>query len=180
VQRTRRVHLARVGTHPGDQFAEGVVAAAGVLEQITLEAAGVRQKLADRHGLAHRPVADTERRQVATHRGVELHHALGDQLHHQRRGPHLGDRTDLEHAVHRRRHTGIAVDHARGRLDQLPTSPDRDNSTRHAMTPSRLIEQRLKVHIENRTQSASHRRSAQNAQLMFHRLAPLSVTAVSR
>ena len=82
-----------------DVLLDRVVAAAGVGEDVALESRLVAQQLTrgDRRG--GRLVLELELGQVAADRGVEVEHALVDELHDERRGPDLRDRADLEHRV---------------------------------------------------------------------------------
>ncbi len=97
------VHVAR----------QRVVAAAGVDEDVTVEAAGVAQQVADRDGVAGVRVADLEVGEVVAHRAVEVDQALVGEHQHQGRGVDLADRARQEERVGRHRAAGADAEHAR-------------------------------------------------------------------
>ena len=114
----------------GDVPLECVVAAAGVGEDVALEAGGVREQVPGREDLRGLRVADDQLGEVVEERLVEVEEAVVDELHHQRRGPDLGDGADLEHGV------GVDLDvrpeagHATGRGDDPPARRGRPRSLR--------------------------------------------------
>ena len=110
-QLTGREHLRKLGDVL-EVLLDGIVAAAGVGEDVALEPAHVAEEMArgDRRGGCL--VGDAEDRKVVAERRVEIEQAVVDELHDERRGPHLRDRADLEDRVRRRLDTGRRAEHA--------------------------------------------------------------------
>ena len=119
---------------------ERVVAAARVGEVVAVDAARVRQEVADRHGFGHRLVGHPEAGQIAAHGRVELDPSLVDELHDEGRGPDLGDRADLEQGVGRRLDAGVEVEDSGGRGVDLVAAEDGDRGRRHAVSLAQLLE----------------------------------------
>jgi hypothetical protein len=105
---------------------DAVVADAGVGEDVALEARRVGKQMADRDPARGVLVGDPELRQVRAEGRVEVDRPLVDKLHHQRAGPQLGDRADLEHRLRRRSNSGAVVEDTRRMLDDVTTREHRD------------------------------------------------------
>jgi hypothetical protein len=98
---------------------QAVVADPGVDEDVALEPGGVVQQLPHGDPLGRRLVRDPELRQVRPDRFVQADQALVHQLHHQRAGPELGDRPDLEDRVGGRLDLGRLAEQTGGPVDHL-------------------------------------------------------------
>ena len=131
-RRAERVVLLEVRAR-GDVLLHAVVTTAGVEEEVAVDATGVSQQVPGRHGLGHVDVGDLELGQVLDHRLVEVEQALVDELHDQGRGPHLGDRPDLEQRVGRCLDLSADVEDAVRRVRHLAVGEDRQARAGHAV-----------------------------------------------
>ena len=83
------------------------------------QAAGVRQQVPHRHGLGRVRIGEPELGQVADDGRVKVEQPFIDELHGERRGPHLGNGPDLPQRVGRCLDPGDGVEQAAGRLDDV-------------------------------------------------------------
>ena len=134
----------------GDVLFEAIVAASGVGEHVAVDPARVRQQVPHRHLLRHLGVGEPELGKHVDDRRVEIELPLVDELHHDRRSPHLGHRADLEHGVRRHLDAGLLVQHTGGRLDDVVLTPrahahDPERRARHAVPLGQHFEALLPV-----------------------------------
>jgi hypothetical protein len=92
-----------------------VIAAAGVVEQVAVDPAGVAEQVPDPDLLGRAGSAQAELGQCVGQRVVQPHQALLGKLEDQAGRPQLGDGPDLEHRCRGDRHARLAVQHARRR-----------------------------------------------------------------
>lgn len=88
-------------------------------------------------------VGETELRQVALDRLVEVDPAFLVELHHEQRCVHLGDGSNVEEAVSGRFHAGGHVEDAGGGLGEHVALADGDRRAGNSV-PSRHIDQPLR------------------------------------
>ena len=98
--------------HPRHILGQGVIAVAGIGEDIAGPAGPVRQQVPQGHALSHGFVADAETRQVFPHARIQRQRPLLGQAHDQSRGHGLGDGSDLEDGLVRDRQRILHAGHA--------------------------------------------------------------------
>ncbi len=104
---------------PLDVAGQAVVPAAGVVDVVALDAAGVVEELTRRDGPARLLVGDRELGQDVDHRGVEVQLSGLREQHHHRGGVALADGADLEHGVGGHGDAGLRVQDAGGQFVDL-------------------------------------------------------------
>ena len=96
--RAERRDLLDVG-HQLDVPGQGVVAVAGVVEDVARPAGRVVEQLEDGDGAGHGLVAELQLGEVRAHRRVEVDASLVDEAHDRRRRERLAGRAELEQRV---------------------------------------------------------------------------------
>jgi hypothetical protein len=132
----------------GDVLLDAVIALAGVGEDVTLEARGVAQQLANGDRRGGGLVGETEGRDVRAHRGVEVDQPFVDELHDQRRRPYLGDGADLEERVGVRRYARRLVEQAGTEIDHLAAGIHGHRRTRHLVLGQQLRQAVLQPRLD--------------------------------
>ena len=133
------VEAARSGVlpRPRDEVAhkplQRVVATGGRRPEVPLEPTRVGQQVPHRDLRARLAVRRAELREVAAHGCVEVDLPLVDELHHQRRGPHLGDGLDHERRIGPDLETGTQVNDAGHRVGDRTVGEHRHRRPRHAV-----------------------------------------------
>ena len=95
--------LRQLGEPVRHVLLDGVVAIAGVDEEVAPPAAGVGQQVTHRHPLRDLLVRQPKIGQVGPHRRLQVERAVLDEAHHGRPGDGLGDRPGLKQRVGRHR-----------------------------------------------------------------------------
>jgi hypothetical protein len=119
---------------------QAVVAAAGVEEEVPVDARGVAQQVPQRHPPADLRVGDPEAGQELRHRGVDAGQALVDQRQHHGGGIGLGHRADLEQRVGGHLHPGALVQHPGGQRGHLTPGQHGQGRARHLVPPDQLVQ----------------------------------------
>jgi hypothetical protein len=138
-RRSERVDLSERRTAQ-DVLLERVVAATGVGKVVTVDPARVCEQVPDRHRVRDGVVGNPELGEIPAHRRVQFQEPFVDELHCDRRRPHLRDRPDLEQRLGRRVDAGIEVEHAgRDRVD-LVALQHGERRSRHTMLRTEFVE----------------------------------------